>query len=458
MSTDSATLARLLALGGELHSRRKFDLAHMRLLLQELGNPQQRFPSVLIAGTNGKGSTACTLASILQACGYRTGLYTSPHLETPNERIRIDSTPVSSAELASLFVQVEASASRLVATGTLPHTPSFFETMTAMAFLAFAGRSVAIAILEVGLGGRLDATNVVEPILSILTDIALDHKEWLGDTIGAITREKAGILRAGGTLVTLPQHPEANQVIGEVAVPLATNAINAADYLPARTLASMPVTQGALAGLLRNQYQVTLPPDVCGGAVLHIDSPLAGSHQQRNLALAIAAAVQLQRDHGFQLDVASMERGIQSITWPGRLQLVEKDGSAPVLLDAAHNPAGAWALRAALSPLPVSGPRTLIFGCMADKEIAELAQILFPVFDRVILTEINTPRSALAQAIEPAAQSVGANYQLFSKVADAMDTAQGTTPQDGLIVVAGSVALVGECLSILASQTGTLPV
>ncbi len=452
MSPDSVAIARLLALGGELHIRRKFDLAHMRVLLQELGNPQQRFPSVLVAGTNGKGSTASTLASILQACGHRTGLYTSPHLELPNERIRIDGISIPDRQLASLFVQVESASSRLIATGALPHAPSFFETITAMAFLAFAGPPpVEIAILEVGLGGRLDATNVVEPVLSILTDISMDHTEWLGPTIGAITREKAGILRTGRTLVTLPQHPEANQVIGEVAVPLGINAINAADYLPVRTSAAMSATEQDLAGLLRNRYQATLPPDVGRGATLHIDSPLAGSHQQRNLALAIAAAVQLEREQGFHLEPASVEQGISAVSWPGRLQLIEQPGWAPLLLDAAHNPAGAWALRASLSPLPVGGQRTLIFGCMADKAITELAQILFPAFDHVILTQVDTPRSAPLQAIEPAAQAVGADYRLAPTPEAALKQAQACTLQDGLIVVAGSVALIGRCLAILPS-------
>ncbi len=453
MSTDVASIARLLTLGGELHSRRKFDLAHMRVLLQALGHPHRQFPSVLIAGTNGKGSTASVLASILQAGGHRVGLYTSPHLETLNERIRVGHALISDQDLASRFVQVEAASARLIVSGDLPHAPSFFETMTAIAFLAFAGPpAVDLAILEVGLGGRLDATNVVEPILSILTDISLDHTEWLGDTIAAITREKAGILRPGGTLVTLPQHPEANQVIGEVAVPLGVKAINAADYLPARSSGSSPDPAQDLVGLLRNRYEISLPADVCGGAILHIDSALAGSHQQRNLALAIAAAVQLGLSHNMQITAAAIESGIRNAVWPGRLQLVETPQGPPLLLDAAHNPAGAWALRASLSPLPVAGPRTLVFGCMADKAVAELAQILFPIFDRVILTQADTPRSAPAQSIEPAAQAVGADFRVLAKADEALKEAFASTPQNGLIVVAGSVALVGECLSFLHSS------
>ena len=210
--------------------RRKFDLDHMRILARALGDPQLQFPSVLIAGTNGKGSTAATLAGILAAAGYRTGLYTSPHLSRVTERIRTsnpchserseESPHLSLQEIpeddfARLYFRVDETAQRLVSTGLLPHHPSFFESLTALAFLFFAQSNLDIAILEVGMGGRLDATNIVEPILSVITDIALDHQDYLGNTIAEIAREKAGILRPRGTLITLPQHPEANQAIGE---------------------------------------------------------------------------------------------------------------------------------------------------------------------------------------------------------------------------------------------------
>ena len=451
-------IARLLALGGELAPtppgvpRRKYDLAHMRALLAALGNPHHRFPSVLIAGTNGKGSTAATLASILHAAGHRTALYTSPHLESPNERIRISGTPISDAALATHFLAVEQTAERLVASGELPCTPSFFETVTAIAFLHFAAEPpVDLAVLEVGLGGRLDATNVVQPILTILTDIAIDHAAWLGSTIAAITREKAGILRTGVPLVTLPQHPEANQTIGEVAVPLDVPAVNAADYLPPRE--AHPVHPATLAGAFRNRYSLALPESAgdLAGFTLSIDSPLAGSHQQRNLALALAAALTLHRRSGFALTPQALELGVRNTVWSARLQLITPAGShsAPILLDAAHNPAGAWALRAALSPLPVIGPRTLVFGCMADKAVQEIAQVLFPVFDEVLLTSAGTLRAASLDSLRQAAETTGAPYRAFHTSADALSAARLSTPSTGLIVIAGSIALLGEITALL---------
>ena len=216
MSSYETAIARMYALGHELAQTpsHKFDLAHMRVLLAALDNPERHFPSVLIAGTNGKGSTASTLASILQASGLRTGLYTSPHLVRINERIQIDGQQIGDDDFALVHDLVDRTAERLVSEGELPWHPSFFEMLTAIAFEHFARRKVDIAVLEVGMGGRLDATNVVEPLVSVITDISLDHQKFLGNTVAEIAREKVGIIRPGGIVVTLPQQPEANDVIG----------------------------------------------------------------------------------------------------------------------------------------------------------------------------------------------------------------------------------------------------
>src|SRR5258708_9648548 len=210
MSYASA-LDRLHALGQELHTapgtpRRKFELAHMRTLMTGLANAERNFRSILVAGTNGKGSTASTLASILARAGYRTGLYTSPHLSRVNERIQVDGSMIGDDDFAALFFRVEEVASTLVRDGRLPALPSFFETITAMGFLYFASRQVHTAVIEVGMGGRLDATNIVEPVGSVITDISLDHTAWFGSTADQIARDAAGLLRPQGVILTLPQH------------------------------------------------------------------------------------------------------------------------------------------------------------------------------------------------------------------------------------------------------------
>ncbi len=229
-----AAIARMYSLGHELAQTpsHKFDLAHMRVLLAALEHPERRFPGVLIAGTNGKGSTAATLASILQASGVRTGLYTSPHLVRINERIRINGEDISDDEFALLHDMVDRTAERLVGERELPWHPSFFEMLTAIAFEYFARRKVEIAVLEVGMGGRLDATNVIEPLVSVITDISLDHEKFLGNTVGQIAGEKAGIIRPGGVVVTLPQQPQANDVIGNTILDLGARGVSAVPYVP----------------------------------------------------------------------------------------------------------------------------------------------------------------------------------------------------------------------------------
>src|SRR5271169_2851381 len=233
MSYETA-IARMFALGHELAQTpsQKFDLAHMRVLLNALDHPERKFPSVLIAGTNGKGSTAATLASILRASGLKTGLYTSPHLVRINERIRVNGEEISDDDFAALHGAVDRVAEKLMEQADLPWHPSFFEMMTAIAFVHFTRERVEIAVLEVGMGGRLDATNVVEPLVSVIADISLDHQKFLGNTVGEIAREKVGIIRPGGVVVTLPQQPEANDVIGNTILELGARGVSAVPYVP----------------------------------------------------------------------------------------------------------------------------------------------------------------------------------------------------------------------------------
>lgn len=474
----SQVLEKLTALGPELRTGkaasgaapRRFSLDHIRVLLQSLGDPQQAFAAVLIAGTNGKGSTAATLASIANAAGLKTGLYTSPHLLRVNERILIttqrDGKPsleqISDEDFARLYTRVDEAAAALVGEGKLPHAPSFFEMLTAVAFLAFAEQHVELAVLEVGLGGRLDATNSVEPLISVITDIGIDHTEFLGNTLGEIAREKAGILRQDGILVTLSQHPEANAAIGDVAVKLNVRGVDAARCLPPmRFQVPAPRLQGEDGGspLPRNRYELSID-----GNLLRIDSPLAGQHQQRNIALAIAAAIELRTNHGFSISNEAIEQGVRNTHWPGRLEwFPSRHGHAPLLLDVAHNPAGAWTLRAALASLPEEMPRTLIFSCLADKPIAEMAQVLLPLFDsasgdplrardHVVLAPIQNPRAATVEELLDAATSLGVPAHAAPHVPGALAQAEAITPRDGVIVATGSVYLVGELRALLLEE------
>ena len=440
MSYTSA-LDRLHALGHELQTvpgvpRRKFELAHMRTLMSALGDAEKAFTSILVAGTNGKGSTSSTLASILTRAGYRTGLYTSPHLSSVNERIQVDGVLIGNDDFAALFFRVDEIAATLVRDGRLPAAPSYFETVTAIAFLYFAARRVHTAVLEVGMGGRLDATNIVEPAVSVITDISLDHTEWLGSTVDQIAREKAGILRRNGVMVTLPQHPEANEALGEVAVGLDVRGVNAASYVPVHNHPEQ---------YTRNRYPLSVMGELIG-----IDSPLAGAHQQRNLALAIATAVELRNNHSYNITPIDIQAGVHDTVWPARLESFAGDGTrADVLLDVGHNPAGAWALRAAVSHLDNGQPLTLVFGCLKDKPVAELAQILFPLFSQVVITPVDTPRSASLEEMLVAGRVTGSNLQAAASGAKALEQAFAVTPAHGLIVVTGSVYLVGEVRPLL---------
>jgi dihydrofolate synthase / folylpolyglutamate synthase len=561
----AAAVDHLYALGHELAPtpssapRRKFDLDHMRVLAAALGDPQTTFPSVLIAGTNGKGSTASTLASILTAAGYRTGLYTSPHLVRVNERIQIDGVQISDEDFARLYFQVDETARRLVEAGNLPHPPSFFEVLTALAFLYFAQTSdplavispsqpttnavistgtlsavergsgetrfstdtshpVDIAILEVGLGGRLDATNIVDPLLSIITDIALDHQDYLGNTIAEITREKAGILRPNGTLITLPQHPEANQAIGEAAATLNLRAISAANFIPhlsprpsqATTNPVIPPSQATTnpvispsqpttntvisTGAQRSgetrfstskanepRHESPLPPNhytvTLDHQPLEINSPLRGHHQQRNIALAIAGAAELRNPNsykstqynpisnkkGYKITNQAIEAGIRNTKWPGRLELLTFPQGPDLLLDVAHNPASAWALRAAIAELPEAQPRTLLFSCLRDKDLKEISQVLFPLFDssagdparskdHIIFAPIDNPRAASLEDLLAAAHALDVPARAAPHLAAALAQARAITPPNGLIIATGSVYLVGEIRHLVVQE------
>ena len=445
MVSYETAVERLYGLGQELARTPShlFDLAHMRVLAEALGHPERRFKSVLIAGTNGKGSTAATLAAIAHAAGHRTGLYTSPHLLRVNERIQVDGEPIADADFARVYDQVKALAEGLVARGELPHHPSFFEMLTAMAFEHFAACGIELAVLEVGMGGRLDATNIVEPCVAVITDIALDHQKFLGETIAEIAREKAGIIHPGGTVVLLPQHPQANEVLGRTVLERGARALSATDYMPdvGPQAATAWTREGGMRGLA-NRYALSVMDEP-----IIVESSLAGHHQLRNTALAIAAAVELN-NCGVGITARQIELGIGATHWPGRLQLISGQpmGAPDVLLDVAHNPAGAWVLRAALSDRFADRRMALVFGAMRDKAIAEMADILFTQADCVVATQAKNPRSASAEEIRKAGERTGTQIIMTPDVPTALERARALLPTDGLIVVTGSIYVVGEAI------------
>jgi len=475
MSYDSA-VASMFALGHELaHTpSNKFDLAHMRVLLKAMDHPERAFPALLIAGTNGKGSTAATLASILRASGLKTGLYTSPHLIRINERIRVNGEQISDDDFAQLHGEVDRVADRLVAHADLPWHPSFFEMMTAIAFAHFARERVEIAVLEVGMGGRLDATNVVEPLVSVIADISLDHQKFLGNTIGEIAREKVGIIRPGGIVVTLPQQPEANDVIGNTILDLGARGVSAVQYVP-------PVSPGSGEYLVRSTKKVGDPPQkpltaedaeadakvaekgslgrfyqyplrVMGKQIL-VRSPLVGRHQLRNLALAVAAAEELAKLGFLGITPESIERGIRETRWLGRFQVLPaRNGWPETVLDVAHNPAGAWALRSALSEQYDNRRLIFVFGAMRDKAISEMTEILFPLADRVIATRPDNPRSASPEEIQQAGSRTGSEIESVAEMGTALQRARAAAGADAVLVVTGSIYLVGEAMRLMGVE------
>jgi len=465
-------IASMFALGHELADTpsQKFDLAAMRVLLAALGNPERRFPSVLIAGTNGKGSTAATLASILRASGYKTGLYTSPHLLRINERIRVDGTEIGDDDFAELHGKVDRAAERLVEQGQLPWHPSFFEMMTAIAFEHFAQEAVEMAVLEVGMGGRLDATNVVEPQVSVITDIALDHQKFLGNTVGEIAGEKVGIIRPGGVVVALPQHPEANDVIGGTVLELGARVMSAVPYVPPVSPASspylvpstecrvpnvgedqalgreIPVGPANSAGKHGRGYIYRYPLEVMGKQIL-VETALVGRHQLRNVALAIATAKALSDRGSSGITADSIERGIRETRWPGRFQVIPARAGAPeIVMDVAHNPAGAWALRSALSARYEDRPLIFVFGAMRDKAISEMAEILFPLAEQVIAVQAENPRAASPEEIREAAKRSSTQIETAENVASALDRARALSKPETVVVITGSIYVVGEAL------------
>jgi len=405
----------------------RLTLEPFRRLLAKLGDPQKGLPAVLVAGTNGKGSTAALLAAIGCAAGYRTGLYTSPHLEEARERIRIDGLAIATLELDRLLDEVVTAAG--------DELPTPFEALTAAALVAFAEDGIELAVLEVGLGGRLDATNVVEPLLSVITAIALDHQEQLGSTLAAIAAEKAGVMRAERATIAWGEELEST-----AALQAAARASGARLELAVEAVEVIAAQGGGLAG-----QTLTVRTAVAEYAVR---VALAGRHQQRNVALAIAAAERLADDGFDDIDEEAIVRGVGGCRWPGRLEAVALPEGPTVLLDGAHNPAGAAALAEHLASLAT--PWDLVFGTLADKDAAGMAAALAPAARRVWLAPPDSPRAlplAELAALPPLAGAIVVG-DLGDALARALDDAAP------LLVVSGSLYLVGAARRWLRERYG----
>jgi dihydrofolate synthase/folylpolyglutamate synthase len=426
------TLSYLLSLGHETLAI-KLGLRNTELLLESLGQPHKSFESVQIAGTNGKGSTAIVLASICRNAGIPTGLYTSPHLVSIRERIRIGENEITEDDFARYASVVRTAADSLVAEGKLAALPTFFEHVTAIAFLAFREAGIKLAILETGLGGRLDATTVAGAETVAITPLALDHQEYLGKTLVEIAAEKAAIIRPGVSAIIAPQPKPALDVILRRCVE--GNVRPSVDECEAKI---EDVTDDGCFTVSFNTNQARYEEVFLG---------LRGEHQIINVAVALRLAESL-RGRGFEISKANIVKGIETARHPGRLEL--HAGHPSLLFDGAHNPSGAQALRDYLDKF-VKVPLTLVFGAMNDKRLEEIAAILFPIADQLILTSPDNPRAAAIDKLQDVAESILDHQKIIStrSGSDALQKAREFTPANGLICVTGSLYLVGEIKSIL---------
>lgn len=408
----------------------KLGLGRIRLLLSALGDPQDRFPSIHVAGTNGKGSTAAMAASILQAAGLRVGLYTSPHLCHFSERIRIDGRPIEGADIARHYLEIKGAWASLGKAGVEEGDPTFFELTTAMAFRHFAERRVDAAVIETGLGGRLDATNVLRPIVSVLTTISRDHEAHLGGSVSAIAREKAGIVKQGVPVVVGSLVSEAEAVVEQAARERGAEVIRLGGEFRAESVKL--TAAGGTFDWVRG-----------GTSFSGLAVPLAGVHQVRNAAVAVAAATEAARASGAAFDIGdpAVREGLRRVSWPGRFETLSSEPT--VILDGAHNPEGICALVDTLSLLPPSERRTLVFGALADKNAGRMLAAAGPAFDRIVLVRPDSGRAAdprdLADLV-PDGPEVIVRDGIDRALAEVLD---GAGPRDR-IVVTGSLYLVGE--------------
>lgn len=419
-------LTYLANLGQELHGM-KFGLEAISRVLLDLGRPHERYDTAIVAGTNGKGSTCAMLSSILERAGYRTGLFTSPHLVRVNERMRVNGREVSDEEFAAAFTEVAAGVEHLVQRGDLKQPPSFFEFLAATAFLYFAHAGVKFAVLEVGMGGRLDATNVTDARVALITNIDFDHMEFLGSNLSAIATEKAGVIKPHRPVISGVEDADAAAAIRRRAEECS------ADLLELNNVAqitNLHAKQG------RYSFDLALGEEHFSG----LTCPLLGKFQVRNTVAAVAGAWRLEQE-GFEISRRSILLGLGAATWPGRLESIS---SRPlVLLDGGHNPGAARELASFIrEELPGRRVR-LVYASMRDKAIREICASLFPLAEEVYLTHPEHARAATPEEILAALDSRPAKLQIETEPTRALEKACSASAPDDVVLVVGSLFLVG---------------
>src|SRR5712691_540899 len=435
----------LLTLGRELaspsHTRAaKFDLRNITVLAERLGSPHRAYPCVHIAGTNGKGSTAAMLESVLRMAGLRSGLYTSPHLERINERIRLDGEEISDGDFAEAFTRLHALIEALLAAGPdaggLTAHPTYFECLTAMAFDCFARSAVDFAVFEVGMGGRLDSTNIVQPEVAVITQIDFDHEDFLGHSIEEIASEKAGIIKPGGWVVSAAERPEARAIITRRCAEMDARLVEVDAAYRVESLRSVAGPDGIAAGCYRAVVRVA-----DSTRRMEIELPLPGRFQVRNAVTALAGA-RLLAERGFPIDDAAIARGIAMVRWPGRLERLQTRPA--VYLDGTHNPAGARELLAFWEE-HFSGCRIhLVYGAMRDKAVDEITGLLFPRAATVILTQPRQPRAISAEALATMTRHLAQRAEVVADPGDALTRALQLAAPDDAVFATGSLYLAGD--------------
>jgi dihydrofolate synthase / folylpolyglutamate synthase len=432
--TYEESVQYLYRLGRELASPQqagvaKFDLKNITAVCEHLGQPQRKFQSVHVAGTNGKGSTSAMLDSVLRAAGLRTGLFTSPHLERINERIRLDGKDITDAEFAVAFTRVQQAIEELLASGKLAAHPTFFECITATAFTHFAEAGAEFAVCEVGMGGRLDATNILLPEVAVITQIDFDHENYLGHSIEEIAGEKAGIIKPGARVVSAAEHLIARVVIRRRC---AEQSAFLVEIESAFYLEDVTARDGCFSFTA-----VTYD----SGARIPIALRLPGRFQVRNALTALAAA-RLLAERGAPVDDDAISRGLAATVWPGRL---ERIGDRPdIYVDGTHNPAGAREISVFWDQFLAGRNIYLIYGAMRDKAVDEIAGLLFPRASAVILTAPAQPRAISAPLLAEMTAHYARHAEVVADPAQALARALELASPEDVIFVTGSLYLVGE--------------